>query len=84
MMFLATLAFSQDVNAQAIQVLVALYTMPEIGRLNIPEAQSFNLRRGHNIDVGKLKKIVEPHLKKFWDSPEYDLIQLPYENKQEM
>lgn len=84
MMFLATLAFSQDVDAQAVQVLVALCTIPEIARLDIPEAQSFDLGRGRNVDVGELKEAVEPHLKKFWDSPEYELIQLPCEDEQEM
>lgn len=80
-MFLATLAYAKDVDLAVIEVLVALFNVPELGEIEVPEeVPYFELGRGRSLDSYELTRTLQAHTKPFYDCPEYELPSLSWES----
>jgi hypothetical protein len=81
MIFLACLAYAQDVDLAVIEVLVALFNVPMIWQIKPPEAQYFDLGRGRDLTSYQLTTTMEAHAKQFHKCPEYHSPSLPSESR---
>ncbi|KAJ9131694.1 Phosphate system positive regulatory protein PHO81 [Coniochaeta hoffmannii] len=82
MMFLATLAYAQSVDFAVIDVLVALFNVPEFGQAKIPDTMQpyFELESGRDLQSSRLTTTLESAAKQFIKCPEYRYPALPTES----
>lgn len=83
MMFLSTLAYSQHMEQELVQTLLAFATVPELRRIRLPEYESFDLAHGYTPDRGRLTGLARERARPFFTCPEHDLPQNYDENWQE-
>ncbi|KJZ71036.1 hypothetical protein HIM_09563 [Hirsutella minnesotensis 3608] len=64
MICLGSIAFSQDCDSQLLQALVACYTNPVMGRIDVPNESHWNLAKGWDIRdaLGEIQKIITPFI----------------------
>lgn len=75
MMFLSTLAYSQHMEQDLVQTLLAFATVPELRRIRLPEYESFDLAHGYTPDRWKLAELARKWARPFLTCPENDLPQ---------
>lgn len=83
MMFLSTLAYSQHMEQELVQTLLAFATVPRLRRMRLPEYKSFDLARGYTPDREILTGLARRRARSFSTCPEHDLPQNYNENWQE-
>lgn len=71
MMYLAALAFAGKVDAQVVQAILALATVPELRHMDIPQVGMLKLGNGREPNSNEVTTFVRGHLMGFCDSPDY-------------
>lgn len=81
MILLATLVYAKGADFATIEVLVALFNVPEIGQTKVPEAVPyFELGKGRDLNSSELTATLGECTKPFYDCPEYHSPSLPSES----
>lgn len=83
MMFLSTLAYSQHMEQELVQTLLAFATVPKLRRIRLPEYESFDLAHGYKPDRAKLTELARKYARSFSTCPESGLPQNYGESWQE-
>jgi hypothetical protein len=81
MIFLSTLSYSQHANQELVQTLLALATIPELRTLRPPDCSVFRLGDGYRPERERLAKVTGGHVRRFYECPESDLPNLPFEQQ---
>jgi hypothetical protein len=71
---LATMAYADNGDVQAMQALAALATIPSVGQNIPPDASCFEIANGRNAVLRRIEYAAEQHLVQFWNSPESSLV----------
>ncbi|KAI1464850.1 uncharacterized protein F4812DRAFT_440689 [Daldinia caldariorum] len=80
MLWLSTLAFSDDTDMKIMQVLASFFKIPGMAAISPPEADIFQLPLGFSLGSSTLNKAIDEACFLFWESPEAKLETLPGEN----
>ncbi|OKL56628.1 hypothetical protein UA08_08214 [Talaromyces atroroseus] len=83
MLWLSSLAFSEEANMLVIQILSLFYTLKDMRQVSIPTASRFYLSRGCDFRSYELKTFIESSIRPMIECPEGDITQGSYETPYE-
>jgi hypothetical protein len=72
MLCLATLAYAGSSDPRVIQTLASFFNLP-VGQLSAPDASTFELAEGRNVEVSRLTTLISNRTLPFWSCPESKL-----------
>lgn len=83
MMFLATISFSSDIEAEVLDFLMAMFNSTAVGGIAIPNTTYFELNAGREASLKWLTDTIVPYAREIYVCPEIDLPRNPSESKQQ-
>lgn len=72
-MWLATMAFSSEVDMDMIQVAASMFTLPQMRQIQTPHIREFHLRDGDRVNTSELSSLIRLCCRSVYACPEYNL-----------